>query len=143
MIEVGATTAVDDVATLRAEVERLAYASPPPAGRDREMRELKVAIGVLTEYRLGSTGWRVQASMTLRILGFFLIGTPVGLLLNTLIRSARGRPPVWESNPAFWQSWPLAAVGVVGCAVALPLWEAFASRRRVRRARALAERLRR
>jgi hypothetical protein len=141
---VRATAEVDDrIATLRTEVERLAYASPPPAGRDRSMRELKAAIGILTEYRRGATSWRVHADMMLRMLGAFLIGTPLILLLNTLIRAARGRPPLWESNPNFWQTWPLAAAGVVGCAVGLPLWDAFESRRRLRRARALVDRLRR
>ena len=141
---VGTSAEVDDsIATLRAEVERLAYASPPPVGRDRSMRELKAAISVLTEYRRGAESWRTRAGIMLRMLGAFLIGTPVLLLLNTLVRAARGRPPLWESNPYFWQSWPLAVAGGVGCAVGLPLWDAFQSRRRLRSARALVDRLRR
>jgi hypothetical protein len=130
------------IATLRDEVQRLAYASPPPAGRDQTVHELQQAVGALVMDEFGFLSWRRHFRSLAGALGALVLFFPVLLGANTLIRAARGRAPLWVQNPRFWASAPRDTIVVVAVFVGAFAWGYWQDQRRVRRALALAEGLR-
>ena len=127
------------IATLRGEVQRLAYASPQPVDRDETVRELQQAVGALVMNGFGFLNWRRHFRDLAGALGALVLFFPILLGANTLIRAARGRPPLWVQNPRFWESAPRDAIVVVAVLVCVFAWGYWQDQRRVRRALALAQ----
>jgi hypothetical protein len=116
------------LARLRAEIERLAYSSPPEAGREARIRELKAAVSVLVQYQIGFSSIRWLASIYKTI----AVNLGVGMLI--LLVLVRGRPfTVAEGIRGV--SYVLAVVVAVG------LWDFRRTRRHLRAAEALADSL--
>jgi len=122
------------IAILRAEVQRLAYASPPPPGRDARVRELQSAIVHLVLRRQGLTGLGEYVVIAGRMLLMLAVSAPLLVGLHTLWRSARGLPPVWAENPHFWAVWPPAGTAVVVVVLGACWWLWYQDRRREQKA---------
>jgi len=126
------------IATLRGELQRLADASPPPVGRDHTVLELQQAVRALVMDEFGFLSWRRDFRDLAGALGALVLLLPVLLGANTLVRAARGRPPLWVQNPQFWASAPRATIVFVAVLVGVFAWGSWQDQRRVRRAIALA-----
>src|SRR6187455_2769947 len=128
----------DPVAIARAdrvhsEAQRLAHSSPPVAGREARIRELKAAVSILVEYQFGFTSvrWflsnlgRMAVSLAVLMLAAFVL---------TIVRSDPGRLPTASE-------WIRAVAYALVCLVGVVLWDFLKTRRRLRMAEALADSL--
>jgi hypothetical protein len=123
--------AIARVACLHAEVQRLAHSSPPIAGRDAKIRELKTAVAVLRDYQFGftSTKWFLSVYRSMAV-GYLVTSLAV-LVLASVFSGPRTVP---------------TASGIVRGAgllviflVAVGVWDFLRTRHRLRSAEALAD----
>src|SRR5690349_23031143 len=90
----------------------------------------------------GFLSWGRHLRIMTYAFGTLVLLFPLWLGANTLIRAARGRPPLWVQYPGFLKSAPRDTVLVAAVLVGVFAWDYWQDRRRVRRALALVRDLR-
>jgi len=114
-------TLADRVNLLHEEIGRLAHASPPPAGREAAIRQLKGRVTVL-RYEQHARGTRPIREGLRQVLTLGVIGLLIGVV-RPLMAAARGRPPQAQELGTFREHLMLAWAASAICIFLWLIWK--------------------